>query len=117
MSQAKANFVYAVGLLLFILPHAPWIGYLTAGFLVTIYLLTQILARYAVPGKIYFRIATNVYEGYTIMCVDIMLMFSHVLISCSFGFYIMASMFLVAHLLGLNLYRNAVTYFKTPKIH
>lgn len=116
MSRAKVNFVYAVGLLLLILPHAPWIGYLTASFLATIYLLTQILASYAVPGKIYFRIATNVYASYTIMCVDIVLMFSHALISCFFGFYVMASMFLVAHLLGLNLYRNAVTYFKTPRL-
>lgn len=117
MSQAKVNFIYAVALVFLILPYTPVLGYLVAGFLVVLYLLTQFMATYYMPGKIYLNIATNMYESHTIMWVDIMLMFSHTLISCFFGFYVMGGMFFVTHLIGLNLYRNAVIYFKTPKIH
>lgn len=113
MENLKLNVIYALGLFP-ILAFIPVIGYLLAGFLIVAYAAGLLFSTLPARHIVNVRIAQT-YAANSTLYTDMAAMLSHIVIMVCFGFYVMAVMQAVMHVLSLAFYQQAVRMVKTSQ--
>lgn len=110
MENFKLNVIYALGLFP-ILAFIPVIGYLLAGILIVAYAAGLLFSTLPARKIVSVRIAQT-YAATSTLYMDMTAMLSHVVIMVCFGFYVMALMQFVVHVLSLAFYQQTVRMVK-----